>query len=252
MLTIGIRLWTARNAGAGTGGFSPLSLSPDAWYDPSDLSTLFQERGGGTTPSVVNGVVGTIRDKSGNGRHLSANTDAARPLLRQSGALYSLQFDGVDDVLTYTGSVGGDTEYARYSAVRIDTFASTKRVYASTNNSAGNFIQGGTTTQAGAIHTNSSAYFTTPAAGTAYTVAEMMFGGGADVRINAVQVLSGTGYTPTALGGLTVGAWRYNAGANYFHWSAMSWFGLVHRSSATWTAGQLTDLETYYKAKAGL
>lgn len=69
-----------------------------AWYDINDLSTLFQERtGGGTTPAVVNGVVGTVRDKSGQGHHAEAVSDAGRPILRQSGWRYYLEFDGVDD-----------------------------------------------------------------------------------------------------------------------------------------------------------
>jgi hypothetical protein len=89
------------SAGGGE-GFDPLSLSPHLWLDPSDLTTLFQERTGAsaTTPSVIDGVVGTMLDKSGNGLHVVAPTDAARPILRSAGGLYWLEFDGVDDVLS--------------------------------------------------------------------------------------------------------------------------------------------------------
>jgi hypothetical protein len=54
-----------------------------AWYDPSDLPTLYTERTGAsaTTPSVIGGVVGTVRDKSGNHYWSTAPSDAARPLL---------------------------------------------------------------------------------------------------------------------------------------------------------------------------
>lgn len=70
------------------------------WYEISDLSTLFAERtGGGTTPASVDGVVGTCRDKSGLDRHLVAPSDAARPILRLSGGVYHLEFDGVDDTM---------------------------------------------------------------------------------------------------------------------------------------------------------
>lgn len=87
--------------------FSPLSLAPFIWLDPSDLTTLFQERTGAsaTTPAEVDGVVGTMLDKSGNGRHVIAPSDAARPILRNSGSLYWLETDGIDDALT-TGVVG--------------------------------------------------------------------------------------------------------------------------------------------------
>jgi hypothetical protein len=78
-----------------------------ACWDISDLSSLFQERtGGGSTPAVVDGVVGTVRDLSRNGRHFAEPSDAARPILRQDGDLYYLEFDGTDDKLlvSYTKS----------------------------------------------------------------------------------------------------------------------------------------------------
>jgi hypothetical protein len=69
-----------------------------AWYDPSDLSSMFQDSGG-TTPSAVDAVVGLIRDKSGRGNHASQSTTASKPVLRQSGSRYYLEFDGIDDYL---------------------------------------------------------------------------------------------------------------------------------------------------------
>jgi hypothetical protein len=70
-----------------------------AWYDPSDLSTLFQDSAG-TTPVTASGQpVGKMLDKSGNGNHVIQATAAARPLLVVASSLYYLQFDGVDDDL---------------------------------------------------------------------------------------------------------------------------------------------------------
>lgn len=83
-----------------------------ALYDISDLSTLKVERTGAsaTTPSSVDGVVGTDLDLSGNAYHMAAGSDAARPLLKTSGGLYWLQPDGVDDYLksSSTASPGND------------------------------------------------------------------------------------------------------------------------------------------------
>lgn len=81
--------------------FTPAALfssgEPGAWYDPSDLSTLFQDAAG-TVPVVAAGdPVGLIRDKSGRGNHASQSTAAARPTYQTSGGLHWLQFDGVDD-----------------------------------------------------------------------------------------------------------------------------------------------------------
>lgn len=66
------------------------------WYDPSDLATVWEDSAR-TIPASVNGVVGAIDDKSGNGKHATQATTSLKPILRQSGALYYLDYDGVDD-----------------------------------------------------------------------------------------------------------------------------------------------------------
>lgn len=68
-----------------------------AWYDPSDLSTLFQDSAG-TTPVTGDGQpVGLMLDKSGNGNHATQSVAASRPTYRTDGTLHWLAFDGVDD-----------------------------------------------------------------------------------------------------------------------------------------------------------
>lgn len=84
--------------------FSPLALffagEQGAWYDPSDLTTLFQDSAG-TTPVTAHGQpVGLMLDKSGNGHHASQVTAASRPLYQSVGGLHYLLFDGVDDWLS--------------------------------------------------------------------------------------------------------------------------------------------------------
>ena len=77
--------------GGGGAAWSPadlyLSGEVGAWYDPSDLSTMFNDSAG-TTPVATPGTVadsanpvGLIQDKSGNGHHASQSTSTARPLL---------------------------------------------------------------------------------------------------------------------------------------------------------------------------
>jgi len=86
------------------GTFNPLTLfsggTTGAWYDPSDLSTMFQDSAGTTAVTGANQPVGLIRDKSGNGNHLIQTSASSRPTLRVSGSTYYLEFDGVDDFLT--------------------------------------------------------------------------------------------------------------------------------------------------------
>lgn len=64
--------------------FSPASLYSDgsqgAWYDNSNMSTLFQDAAG-TTPAVLESPVGKQLDLSGRGNHRSQATSANRPLL---------------------------------------------------------------------------------------------------------------------------------------------------------------------------
>lgn len=89
-------------------GFSPASLfsssEKGAWYDPSDLSTMFQDSAGVTPVTAANQQVGLIRDKSGNNNHASQSTAGSRPTLRQFGSLWYLEFDGVNDFLV-TGAI---------------------------------------------------------------------------------------------------------------------------------------------------
>ena len=80
--------------------FSPLSLfaagEQGAWYDPSDLTTLFQNVAGTTPVTAVEQVVGKMLDKSGRGNHAVAAADnTTRPTLRARYNLltYSEQFD---------------------------------------------------------------------------------------------------------------------------------------------------------------
>ena len=88
---------------------SPINLfvagEQGAWYDPSDLSTLFQDSAGTTPVTAVEQPVGKILDKSGRGNHATQATAAKRPVLKQdANGKYYLLFDGVDDALA-TGSI---------------------------------------------------------------------------------------------------------------------------------------------------
>jgi len=69
------------------------------WFDPSDLSTLFQDAAG-TIPVTADGdPVGLMLDKSGNGYHASQSVSGARPVYRTDGVLHWIQLDGINDFL---------------------------------------------------------------------------------------------------------------------------------------------------------
>lgn len=116
------------------GSWSPTSLfaasEVGVWYDPSDLSTMFQDSAG-TTPVTADGQpVGKILDKSGRGNHATQATAAKRPVYKTSGGLHWLQFDGVDDALA-TGAIdfSATDEMSVFSGVTRSVDTSSRTVY---------------------------------------------------------------------------------------------------------------------------
>jgi hypothetical protein len=66
-------------------GFTPYKLfaagEQGAWFDPSDLSTMWQDSAGSTPVTAVEQPVGKILDKSGRGNHATQATSGSRPTL---------------------------------------------------------------------------------------------------------------------------------------------------------------------------
>jgi len=82
-----------------------VSGEPGAWYDPSDMSTMFQDAAG-TTPVTASGQsVGRILDKTGNNNHAVQPISGLRPTLQNDGLYNYLSFDGVDDFLESTSLI---------------------------------------------------------------------------------------------------------------------------------------------------
>lgn len=83
--------------------FNPLSLfgggKQGVWYDPSDKSTLFQDAAGTVPVNKDGDPIGLMRDKSGNGNHMTQPMSASRPIYREFGGYRWLKFDGIDDFM---------------------------------------------------------------------------------------------------------------------------------------------------------
>lgn len=89
--------------------FSPISLfsagTQGVWYDPSDISTLFQDSAGTIPVTGAGQPVGRMLDKSGRGNHATQVTATSRPVLQYDGnGLAYLLCDGVDDWMV-TGNI---------------------------------------------------------------------------------------------------------------------------------------------------
>ena len=84
------------------GAFTPAVLfassEPGVWYDPSDLTTLFQDTAGTTPVTTPGQTVALMLDKSGNGLNATQPTTSRRPTYQvDAGGRGYLSFDGVDD-----------------------------------------------------------------------------------------------------------------------------------------------------------
>ena len=88
--------------GVGGGGDALLdaaiALSPVFLYDHKDITSFFSDSAM-TTPAVVGGPIGAVRDKSGNNWHRRQTDNAKRPTLRQSGSLYYIDYNGTTNFL---------------------------------------------------------------------------------------------------------------------------------------------------------
>lgn len=94
--------------------FSPATLfslgENGFWFDPSDLTTMFQDDLG-TVPVTSSGqMVGMIMDKSGRGNHLTQSVAGLRPTYNQDGlGRRSLVFSGGQSMTTAAAiATGGD------------------------------------------------------------------------------------------------------------------------------------------------
>jgi hypothetical protein len=111
-----------------------------AWYDPSDLTKMFQDRAG-TTPVTADGqTVGKILDKSGNNNHAVASSDAARPLYKTDGTYHWLQFDGVDDSLSTAAITWGTNKLSAFTGIMNHSNSAAASAFGSGNwNTIGTF-----------------------------------------------------------------------------------------------------------------
>lgn len=88
--------------------WSPADLpGVTAFYDPSDLSTMYQDADGTIPVTATEQPVGLMLDKSPNGNHATQSVSARRPVYRTAGGLHWLGFDGVDDRLLIPNTTDG-------------------------------------------------------------------------------------------------------------------------------------------------
>lgn len=111
-----------------------------AWYDPSDLSTLFQDAAGTTPVTATGQPVRLMLDKSGRGNHATAPSDAARPVLQaDAGGLLHLALNGSSQSMS-TSAVNftGTNKMSVFAGVRKLSDAVTQIIYELSANTGSN------------------------------------------------------------------------------------------------------------------
>lgn len=162
-------LHKGRRAAAGNqagGVWTPAELfaasEVGAWYDPSDISTLWKDTAGTDPVTTLGDAVARIDDKSGNGKHLLQSTSGSRPLWQQDGSgFYYLDFDGTDDFMTASSFDMSSTDKLNvFAGIRKFDGAASVNDYGAfaslaTWNSSGTFLICGKSNVAGSYYAGS-------------------------------------------------------------------------------------------------
>lgn len=102
-----------------------------AWYDPSDLSTLFQDDAGTIPVAAAGDPVGLNRGKSGNALHISQSIAASRPVYSLVSGVSSESFDGTDDYLGTSSVNFTASEFSLFVACMTNTPAALSGIFKS-------------------------------------------------------------------------------------------------------------------------
>lgn len=225
----------------------PYVLQPAAWYDPSDLGSLYQDTNGGTPVTAVGQPVGRISDKSGNDHHAIQATATARPTYQvdTNGNPYLL-FDGVDDMLLAAFTIVQPID--RISAVQQVTHSTGKCIFGGVTASAG-VLQQVDTSGTGDIRiydgTSSTVMLGTPVASN-IVVTERHQGASSRYAVNnGAYTTCNPGTTPP--GGISIG----NNGFAPTTAANIRFYGCAVYPVAL-TDPNIAPLRTWFGAKCGL
>lgn len=234
------------------------------WYDPSDMTSMYQDAAGTLPVTAVEQPVGKILDKSGRGNHATQATAAKRPTLKQdANGRYYLLFDGIDDAL-YTSSIDftatGKMTVAAGVRKLIDAAGIVLETSANYNNNNGAII----------LYTDTKVNFGESGAG-GYGVSSSGYTAPVTHVISATADRAGT-TGPTTLTRLGVNGLDNRASYTYLDYDAGNFgnyplfvgsrggtslpfnghlYSLIVRGAASTTA-QIVSAETYVAGKTGI
>jgi hypothetical protein len=236
---------------------------PGAWYDPSDLTTLFQDSAGTTPVTAAGQPVGRMLDKSGRGNHATQSTEVSRPTYQvDSNGRPFLLFDGINDGMV-TPTITPDID-------KVQVFAGLRKL---SDLAVGIVVESSTSANV----TSGSFYFGAPALVAANY--SFLTGGTSDATViyTNASVAAPTTNVVTAVGdisadvarlrvnGTQVATLSVNQGTgNYLAYplyigrrggTALSFNGriysLIVRFGPNMTTGQITTAERWVNSKTG-
>jgi hypothetical protein len=108
-----------------------ISGEKGVWYDPSDITTLFQDVAGNIPVTASGQTVALMKDKSGNNAHATQSTAGSRPTFTiYPGTTYGyLNFDGTNDfMVTSAINFTGTATMTATTGVQVDTGATGSRI----------------------------------------------------------------------------------------------------------------------------
>lgn len=227
----------------------PATVSLGAWYDPSDLSSLWKDTSATDPVTTPGDAVARIDDKSGNGGHLTQTTAGSRPLYQMdsSGNPYLL-FDGVDDNIWGTLTGFASFPFDRISAIRQVSSTSFARIF-SHGGGAAQLLQRSSPTveindgTLGVVNTGDLAV------GTNGIVTERHIANGSKIAVNNRAYAAGdAGATAPTSGQLRIGA--INASGSNSP-SNIRFYGCVMKDG-TLTDDEVLGLRAWLAGKAGV
>lgn len=228
------------------GAFTPLSLSPFAWWRVVPGS-IWQDTDGTVAATADGDPVGRVDDLSGNTRHLLQSTAAARPVLRTSGGLYWLEFDGVDDRLRVTWS-STPQPITRIGSLYQISWTASDRCWDGATGNESSLYQSGSSPNLSAANPTGANLSNEVLSGW-MIITERMYGAGtlSSVAVdNNAYTTQAAGWAATAQTGFTVGA--FGSGTSSF--ANIQWAGHFLKD-ATMTDENIALLRTYLGADVG-
>jgi hypothetical protein len=215
------------------------------WWSAADLATLYQDSAGTVPVTGADQPVARIEDKSGNGNHLLQAAASRCPILRNSGPLWWLEFDGDDDFLQAAFTF--NQPVVRINALRqLGYVGTTSYRILDGVSSILPLAETGTPPQ---IAMTGATGAVDMAVGTDFVVTEIWTGAASKLALYNDSYVGGTGNANNP-GGLTVGGNRFGGNTKQIDWYGGIAIGRLLTDSGL--GSETAECRTFFGNRAGL